>query len=126
MAHLRKNRVAAAADNDPSLSWAGAYTTVSGLLPLDAAPALRIWNDTAPLSILRCQLDVTTPGKVKLKLNTIEGLTLWIGTTPVDVKEEMPVDLPQGLQTIMISVDRSKRKEGIRFELEDLADSPAG
>jgi putative heme-binding domain-containing protein len=125
MAHIRKNRVASAADNEPSLTWSSAYTTVAGVLPLEAAPQMRIWNDTAPLSVLRCQLEVTAPGKVKLKVNSVEGLSLWIGASPADVKEEMIVDLPAGVQSIMLSVDRSKRKEGVRLELEDIADSPA-
>ena len=75
--------------------------------------------------MLRAQLDVTTGGPVKLKINGNTGLTLWVGSMPVEVKEETLLDLKPGLQALTFAVDLNKRKDGLRVELEDVAGSPA-
>ncbi|MCE9531975.1 MAG: HEAT repeat domain-containing protein [Planctomycetes bacterium] len=122
---IRRSRVAAAAENDPAFEWQSAYGKVSGEFPLDAAPSLTIWKDTAPLAVIRCQLDVTVGGKVKLKLNSAAGVSMLIGTNPLDAKDEMTIDVPFGVQTLMFAIDLSKRKEPLRVELEDVPDSKA-
>ncbi len=122
---LRRERIAATAGNDPVLTWSSAYSLVSGALPLDGLPQIRIWKEIAPVSVLRCQLDVTTAGKAKLLFNSTEGLTLFLDGQPVEAKEQVVLDLPQGLRTLTVAVDREKRKEPLRCELEDVAGSPA-
>ena len=122
---IRKSRIAAVAENDSAFQWLPAYAKVSGELPLDAAPSMTVWKDTAPLAVVRCQLDVTTGGKVKLKLNSVAGVTLLVGPEPVDAREETTLDLKPGTQTLLFAIDLSKRKEPLRCELEDVANSPA-
>ena len=122
---LRKSRIGVVAENDPTFQWQSVYTKVSGELPLDAAPSLTIWNDTAALAVVRCQLDVTAGGKIKLKLNSAAGINLLVGTAPTDVQEETILDLKPGTQTLLFAVDLSKRKEPLRVEFEDVSDSPA-
>jgi putative heme-binding domain-containing protein len=122
---IRRSRIAAVAENDPAFVWLPSYSLVSGDLPLDAAPTITVWKDTPPLGVLRFQLDVTTAGKVKLHFNSASGVSLMIGANPVDTAEETIVDLPAGVQTLLISVDRSKHTGPLRLELEDVVDSPA-
>ena len=122
---IRKSRIAAATENDPAFQWQSIYSKVSGDLPLDAAPSLTVWKDTAPLTVVRCQLDVTAAGKVKLKLNSSAGVTLFVGTNPVDIQDETIIELKPGTQMLMLSVDLSKRKEPLRAEIEDVEGSTA-
>ncbi len=122
---IRKSRIAAVADNDQAFPWLSLYTTVAGDLPLDGIQSFAIWKDTAPMSVVRCQFDVTTAGKVTLKLNSAAGISLFVGKNPVEAAEETIVDLPKGTQTLLFAIDRSKRKEPLRVEVEDVADSAA-
>jgi putative heme-binding domain-containing protein len=122
---IRRSRIAAAAENDPAFVWNSAYAKVSGELPLEGLPTLTIWKDTAPLTVVRAQLDVTAAGKVKLKLNSAAGVSLLVGSNPVEVKDETIVDLPQGQQVLLFAIDTTKRKEPLHCELEDVEGSPA-
>jgi putative heme-binding domain-containing protein len=125
MDFIRRSRIAATVENAAAFQWQSAYSKVSGELPLDAAPSAVVWQDTAPLSVIRCQLDVTTAGKVKLKIGSTVGLSLFVAGTPADPQEETILDLKQGTQMLTFAIDRSKRKEPLRVELEDIEGSPA-
>jgi hypothetical protein len=98
---------------------------VSGDLPLAELPKYSVWNDTAPLTVLRFQLDVTTAGAAKLKFNSAAGLSVFVGTTPVEAEPEATLNLKAGAQTVTVVVDRSKRTDDLRVELDDVAKSPA-
>ena len=95
---------------------------MSGDLPLAELPKFTVWNDTAAQTVLRFQLDVTTAGAAKLKFNSVAGLSLYLGTTPVEPKAETVLDLKTGVQTVTLVIDRSKRTEDVRVELEDVAE----
>ncbi len=75
--------------------------------------------------MLRFQLDVTTAGKAKLKLDAADGLALFVGANPVETKAETVVDLKAGVQTVTVIIDRSVRKQDVRIELDDVPGSPA-
>ena len=122
---IRRARVAAAAESDPAFVWSSAYTLVSGELPLETATSFSVWKDTPALGVFRFTLDVTTAGKVKLKFNSAEGISLFIGSTAVDASDETVVDLPAGMQNLMIAIDLTKRKAPLRVEIEDVDKSPA-
>jgi putative heme-binding domain-containing protein len=125
MEKLRRGRAAVAAETPEAFIWSTNYSKVSGEFPVESFPKLQIWKDAEPITLLRSQLDVTTGGKVLLKINGTTGLAMWIGATPVDLKDETIIDLKPGLQNVTISIDLNKRKEGVRVELEDVAGSPA-
>ena len=122
---FRRTRVSAAAEADNPFAWGSAYGKVSGDLPLADLPKFTVWNDTAAQSVLRFQLDVTTAGTAKLKFNAVAGLTVYVGNTPVEVKPETVLDLKTGVQTVTVLIDRSKRTEDVRIELDDVDKSPA-
>jgi hypothetical protein len=52
-------------------------------------------------------------------------VTLFLGTTPLDAKPETTLDLKTGVQTVTLLIDRSKRTDDLRIELDDVAGSPA-
>jgi hypothetical protein len=119
----------AAAASGAGLTWAPAYSTVAGLLPLQAVPRLG-WDKGASqgqtaVGAVRCQLDVTTPGKVRLLLNSARGLTAFVDGKPVEAREELVLDLAPGQHTLTLVVDLEQRHEGLRVELDDVAGSPA-
>jgi putative heme-binding domain-containing protein len=122
---LQRASAAKAVQTPEAFVWTSAYSKVSGEFPLDTLPKLVVWTGSEPFGIVRAQLDVTTGGAIKLKLNGVAGLSLWIGATPVDLKDETTLDLKAGLQTLTFSVNLNQRKEGLRVELEDVAGSPA-
>ncbi|MFM8273419.1 MAG: PVC-type heme-binding CxxCH protein [Gemmata sp.] len=122
---FRRVRVSAAAEDGSAFAWSGTYAKVSGDLPLADLPKFTVWNDTAPQSVVRFQLDVTAAGAAKLKVNSAAGLTLYVGGAPVEVKPETVLDLKAGVQTVTVLIDRSKRTEDVRVELEDVENSPA-
>ena len=122
---FRRTRVSAAAEPDNPFAWSPAYSLVSGDLPLAELPKFTVWNDTAAQTVLRFQLDVTTAGAAKLKFNSVAGLSLYLGATPVEAKAETVLDLKAGVQTVTLVIDRSKRTDDVRVELDDVAGSPA-
>ena len=122
---FRRGNLALAADPNNPFRWQSAYSKVSGELPLGELPKFTIWNNTAELSVLRFQLDVTTAGKAMLRFNSVTGLSLYLGGTPVEPRAETVIDLPAGLQTVTVVLDRSQRSDGLRIELDDVPGSPA-
>lgn len=122
---FRRNRISTAADPDTAFAWSATYSRVSGDLPLTELAKFSVWSNTAEQTVLRFQLDVTTPGKVKLKLNSADGLSMFQGTNPIEVKPETILELKTGVQTITLIVDRSLRREDIKVEVDDVPGSPA-
>ncbi|MDY3562278.1 c-type cytochrome [Gemmata sp. JC673] len=122
---FRRARVSAAAEPDAPFTWSQGYSKTSGDLPLAELPKFTVWADTAPQSVVRFQLDVTTAGAAKLKFNSVAGLTVYVGNVPVEPKPETVLDLKTGVQTVTVLIDRSKRTEDVRIELDDVEKSPA-
>lgn len=122
---IQRARAAAVVENPNAFAWSSTYSKANGEFPLDSLPKLVVWLDSEPIGLVRGQLDVTTGGPVKLKINGPVGLTLWVGNVPVEVKNETVVDLKPGLQTLTFAVDLNRRKDALRVELEDVPGSPA-
>ena len=126
---LRRTSYEMAATDDPAFSWNPVYSNVGGMLPLEEIPDLNVRNRVAPgargVAFLRCRVNVTTPGKVKLILNGTDGLSLWVGTVPTEVKPETLLDLKKGTHRLTFSIDLSQRKAGLRIELTEPVESPA-
>ena len=125
MSLARTTRLAAAAEAGNAFSWSPLYSKVSGDLPLADLPKLVVWNGNDPLAVVRFQLDVTTAGAAKLKFNNATGITMFVDGKPVEPKAETPLDLKTGIVTVTLVVDRAKRTDDLRVELDDVAGSPA-
>jgi putative heme-binding domain-containing protein len=118
-----------AAAGGAGLTWAPAYSTVAGLLPSESVPRLA-WDrgsgqGMTAVGAARCQLDVTTPGKVRLLLNSAKGVSAFVDGKAVEAKAELVLDLATGRHTVTLVVDLEQRREGLRVELEDVPGSAA-
>jgi putative heme-binding domain-containing protein len=122
---IQRARAAAVVENPDAFAWSSTYSKANGEFPLESLPRLVVWQGSEPFGLVRGHLDVTTGGPVKLKVSGASGLTLWVGSTPVEMKDETVVDLKPGLLPITFAVDLNKRKDPLRVELEDVAGSPA-
>lgn len=125
MNQFRRGRAALAAENPDLFSWSTVYSMVNGEYPKADYKKLVVWNGSAPISVLRAQLDVTTGGKVKLKLNSTKGLSLFVGATPVIVRSETEIELTPGIQNLTFIIDYDAREEGLAVELDDVSGSKA-
>jgi putative heme-binding domain-containing protein len=119
---------ASAAGIDPALTWSPAYSTVGGDLPTDAMPLFRLGTgaekQVVQASFVRCQLDATTAGRMKVLVNSAKGVKAWLDGEPVEAREEMQLDLGVGLHTLTFALDRALRTEPLRCELDDVPGSP--
>jgi putative heme-binding domain-containing protein len=127
---ISRNDVSDAVRNAHLYSWTSAYSRVSGELPLEVlspvfGPMAREKFGRKPIALVRCQLNVTTPGPIKLLINSTDGLSLWRDTMPIEVAKDLQLDVAQGTRTLTFAVDLSRRDVGLRCELVDVPGSPA-
>ena len=90
---------------DHTLSWKPLYAKVSGLVPLLETTSAR----AAP--IVRCQLEVVTSGKIGLRLNDADGLTMWLDGRPVPAQTNLSLDLSRGVHELVIRADPAVRRQ---------------
>jgi putative heme-binding domain-containing protein len=121
----RRTRLAAAAEAGTPFAWSPLYSKASGTLPVAELPRLVVWQGNDPLAVARFQLDVTTAGKAALKFNGVTGLSLFVDGRAVDPAAETVLDLPAGVRTVTVVIDRAKRTDDLRVELADVPGSPA-
>ena len=72
-------------------------------------------------SIVRFEIEVLTPGKVGLLPNATTGLSAWAGSKPIALTDEgLVADLPKGIHTILLGIDRKLfKEESVRVELRE-------
>jgi putative heme-binding domain-containing protein len=126
---LCRDGLAASTSDDPALTWEPAYTTVAGALPVNELGRIEFrkpsGQEAVPVAVVRCQLDVSTGGPVRLKLNSTKGLNLWLDRTPVAAQELLTLDLRAGLHTLTFVLDLTDRRDRLACELDDAPGSPA-
>lgn len=105
--------------------WNSAYSRVSGELPLEIFQPTKIAYLSSSLGFARCQIEVTTPGRIGLVLNSAEGLRLWVDGATREPREALELDLAAGRHTVLLAVDLMRRQQAIRCELIDAKDSQA-
>jgi putative heme-binding domain-containing protein len=125
MDRFRRTRVGAAAETPDQFGWSPVYARVSGALPLGELPKAAVWNDTAPQTVVRFRLDATAGGPVRLRFNSPAGLTLFAGTAAVESKAEVVIEVKPGTQFVTAVIDRGKRGDDLRCEVEDVPGSAA-
>jgi putative heme-binding domain-containing protein len=129
-AHVRLNRTShdsAANADDPAFSWEPAYSRVSGDLPIDELALFTPHRDLDPVSFARCEIEVSTAGRIGLDFGDVQGLSLWIDGKPTKLTpRRMEVfDLPVGRHQFTIAVNRQAHTSPLRLELADVENSPA-
>jgi putative heme-binding domain-containing protein len=112
-----------AAASDPRLRWTPAYSLVSGSLPRDALPPWTLGSSR--ISLARADLDVTTPGPIRLLVNAPEALILWLDGHRIEPQSVMTVDLATGRHTLTFAIDLNQLGDGLRCELADAPGSSA-
>lgn len=98
------------------LKWMPAYSRVSGVLPiaeLSKTPALA-----------RCELEVTSPGKVQLQVNSTEGLKLWVDNESKPLKSSTILNLQKGTHAFTFVVN-GERRDGLRVQFDEASESAA-
>jgi putative heme-binding domain-containing protein len=113
------------AKNERGLQWSSLYSSVSGVLPVTDAPLFQLGKEKRGVSLIRCQVDVTTTGPFVVRLNSAKGLKLWSDQNPISIKDTMELNLSMGQHMLTFVVDRAVRQDGLRCELEDKPGSPA-
>ncbi len=114
-----------------ALTWSPAYSEVSGTLPLDAMPVVTLGAlpgsgaELGATGFARFQIDVSTPGAVRLAFNSTRGLSLWMDGTAIEPRESIDIDLSSGVHTLTVVVKLGDRTEGLRCAIEDVPGSPA-
>lgn len=106
-----------------ALTWSGAYSVVSGSLPVsELAPLSRFGPEKA--CYVRCQFDVSTGGKVKLLMDVPDKTTLWLDSKEIPANKENVLDLAPGVHTLTFLV-LAKGQANLRVEVEEVAGSSA-
>ena len=106
-------------DANASFTWVPAYSEVGGMFPTTA------FTPAASKTLLRTQIDVSTAGSLKLKLNSIDGLQAWMDQTPLELGTETKLDARQGVHTLTFAIVNRKRSDGLRVELGEIPGSAA-
>jgi putative heme-binding domain-containing protein len=112
-------------NNDPALAWTSTYSKLDGSLPLSDVPKFQVWNGSTPTSVVRLEIEVTTPGKVRLAMNSVRGLQLWVDGAPHDLAEQFDLELASGMHVLTLAIDRQRCDDVLRCEMLDVAGSPA-
>lgn len=110
---------------DSGLRWDPAYSQVSGVLPVDNLPKIKPSAKLPPTSLVRCEFDVSTGGKLKLAMPKASSLKAWIDDRPLEAESNWEFEVEPGRHWLTLSINRDARKDPIRVELIDLPDSPA-
>jgi putative heme-binding domain-containing protein len=109
---VRKWMVSSSEANAPdeNETWRSVYSLVNGILP-------NAEMGEKEMSFARGFVEVQAAGSVRLKINEIEGLRLWVDDK--EIKDPSSIlNLPAGTRAFTFSIDRAQRKsEGLRIEL---------
>ncbi|GHB67005.1 L-sorbosone dehydrogenase [Persicitalea jodogahamensis] len=116
---MGREGLAALTKTTASTTFQPVYSQVSGGLPLDELPVIEAGQKH--YSVARFEVEVLTPGNVSLGLNSSAGVTAWADQKPVLWADEgLVANLPKGVHTIMLAIDRKLFKErAVRVQLLD-------
>ena len=97
------------------------YSRVAGSLPvrdiLDFTFKKPLGESSRKVGFVRTTVNVTTAGKVLLKLNDLKDVLIWIDGKPVDPAEAVARDLAVGAHKVTLGVDLNKRSLPLRLDL---------
>ena len=105
------------------LTWAPAYSKVSGELPLADLPLLnhRYWHNKG-YSAARFSLTAAQAGAVKLALGATDGLQIWLNGEQVPLDGLQAIELPEGDSTITVLVKLDVATAPLRVQVEESGD----
>jgi len=102
------------------------YSTVSGTLPINELPTVEV-GPGKRYSFVRFDLEVVSKGNVDLGFTSTAGVTGWVGSKPLKMSTQGTlIDLPQGVQTITLAIDRTQFTAAqLGIQLQEAPQSPA-
>ncbi len=86
-----------------------------GGLPIATIPPMKVRE--VPVGFARCQINVTTPGKIGFRLNSIAGTEVRIDGVPMEAVTEFSAELAAGVHSVVMTIDTAKRSEPVSLEL---------
>jgi putative heme-binding domain-containing protein len=101
--------------------WQPAYAKVSGKLPLEELVA----QVGSPVLFVQGELNVTSAGEVGLRLNSADGLHVWIGEREFPSTTEITADLEEGRHKVTLRVDTAAAAPELQVDLMRIPGSPA-
>ncbi|HYG74423.1 MAG TPA: HEAT repeat domain-containing protein [Planctomycetota bacterium] len=120
IASLSVDAVARLAQGD-KLAWVPAYSLVSGEFPVSELVRAK----AKAVAFARFEFEMTTPGKMRLKVNSPKGLALALNDAAINMSGDMALDVPRGIHAVTVRVELEQRgAENLRVELEELPGSP--
>lgn len=123
---LNRQGVSVALDPRGPLQWSSVYTPVSGEAPLTDFTKQNFGANAEPVAFARAQIEVTTAGKLGLKIANPRGLRLWMGNQQEDFKGDVvTVILPVGTHTILVTANLNERTEPLSLEMLPVSGSAA-
>ena len=117
---LNRTSFSQVAANNPGFTWHPRYSVVSGQLPMETIPLMTARGVT--VGFARCEINVSTPGQIAFRLNSIAGLEVRIDGIPMEPEVEFSSALDTGLHTITVTIDSAKRTDPLQLELLDRAE----
>jgi putative heme-binding domain-containing protein len=88
--------------------WTPAYTLVDGQLPAADVPKLKVFVHS--MSAAQCEIEVTTPGQIGLRLNDATAMHLFVGDKELPLeKNQAQFELPAGKHTLTLAWDHTVR-----------------
>jgi putative heme-binding domain-containing protein len=123
---IREEGLSHVAKENTKASFQPIYGKISGELPLHELPIVET-TASKRYSFVRFDIDVVSKGNVNLAMSATNSITAWAGQKPLKLTEQGVVaDLPQGVHTITLAIDRMVHKDGpISIQLQDAESSPA-
>jgi putative heme-binding domain-containing protein len=107
-----------------NLPWQTTYSMVSGNLPTANLAKLRAPTHPS-FSLVRFDLEVTTPGQVQLQINSPTGLQTWLDGVATPTPGTITANLTPGMHQVVFAINQSERRQPLRVELLDVAGSAA-
>ncbi|HCK52217.1 MAG TPA: sorbosone dehydrogenase [Planctomycetaceae bacterium] len=114
---LQRTRDGQAAADDSAFTWQPRYATVGGRLPMADLPRLQLRKRS--VSVVRCEIEVISSGRLAISVGDSNGLAAWIGTRPLALEPVTTTTLPTGRHRLTIVVDRGIRKQPLNLTIDD-------
>jgi putative heme-binding domain-containing protein len=121
---LNENGLTALGKHEGWQLWSPAYSTVAGELPKSDVPKLKLSNGPDAIGVVRCQIEVTKPGRSKITLNSANGLSFYLNGKKFDASANAEIDLKStGIHELVFVMDLSKASDLLRCELAEVPGS---
>lgn len=121
---INRTSFSSAATGDPAFTFTPHYSVVSGKLPLNEVPVLKIRDQS--VSFVQSKIQVTSPGQIGFQVDRPEGLEIRIDGVPMPATAEFSAELTAGPHLLTITIDRSKRSDSLTLQLNDLKGTGIG